>query len=52
VPFSALTALSAALVQYGMTGMRPGAANIFGHCSIGMLTFLIAVQVRHGRQLI
>jgi hypothetical protein len=46
VPFSALTALCAALVQYGMTGMRPGAANIFGHCSIGMLTFLIAVQVR------
>jgi hypothetical protein len=46
VPFSALTALSAALVQYGMTGMRPGAANIFSHCSIGMITFLIAVQVR------
>ncbi|WIA10023.1 hypothetical protein OEZ85_010235 [Tetradesmus obliquus] len=47
VPFSALTALCAGLVQYGMTGMRPGADHIFGHCSIGVLTFLIAVQVLH-----
>lgn len=46
LPLHAVSALAASMVQYGMTGMRHGADNIFKHCSIGTLTSLIAVQVR------
>eukprot|EP00775_Hariotina_reticulata_P006450 gene6450-6679_t len=47
LPFHVLSVVCAILIQYGMTGLRPGAESIFKHGAIATLIFLIAAQVLH-----
>jgi len=51
LPFHVLSTVCAILIQYGMTGLRPGAESIFKHGAIATLIFLIAAQVGFGRLL-
>lgn len=49
LPFNVMLALSYSCVQYGLTGMRPGASVVARHCTLASLMSLIATQVRMQR---